>query len=139
MLNFIPHKIKVVEIMKKITVTNIDISISVRPDNNDYICLTDMAHFKDRERTNYIIQNWMRLRSTIDFLGLWEKLNNPNFKGIEFDAFKIWIVQLFPKPKKFNGIPIPHPVLDDVIHPLRVPIAGHVGQADVILILAGIV
>ena len=63
--------------MKKITVTNIDISISVRPDNNDYICLTDMAHFKDRERTNYIIQNWMRLRSTIDFLGLWEKLNNP--------------------------------------------------------------
>ncbi len=36
--------------MKKITVTNIDISISVRPDNNDYICLTDMAHFKDRER-----------------------------------------------------------------------------------------
>ena len=89
MLNFIPHKIKVVEIMKKITVTNIDISISVRPDNNDYICLTDMAHFKDRERTNYIIQNWMRLRSTIDFLGLWEKLNNPNFKGIEFDAFKM--------------------------------------------------
>ena len=53
MLNFIPHKIKVVKIMKKITVTNIDISISVRPDNNDYICLTDMAHFKDRERTNY--------------------------------------------------------------------------------------
>ena len=51
MLNFIPHKIKVVKIMKKITVTNIDISISVRPDNNDYICLTDMAHFKDRERT----------------------------------------------------------------------------------------
>ncbi len=75
--------------MKKITVTNIDISISVRPDNNDYICLTDMAHFKDRERTNYIIQNWMRLRSTIDFLGLWEKLNNPNFKSIEFDAFKM--------------------------------------------------
>lgn len=75
--------------MKKITVTNIDISISVRPDNNDYTCLTDMAHFKDRERTNYIIQNWMRLRSTIDFLGLWEKLNNPNFKGIEFDAFKM--------------------------------------------------
>lgn len=89
MLNFIPHKIKVVKIMKKITVTNIDISISVRPDNNDYISLTDMAHFKDRERTNYIIQNWMRLRSTIDFLGLWEKLNNPNFKGIEFDAFKM--------------------------------------------------
>ena len=47
----------------------ITVSYTHLPDNNDYICLTDMAHFKDRERTNYIIQNWMRLRSTIDFLG----------------------------------------------------------------------
>lgn len=54
--------------IRKITVSNIDISISKQSDNNDdYICLTDMAHFKDKERTNYIIQNWMRLRSTIDF------------------------------------------------------------------------
>ena len=60
----------------------------MRPDSNDYICLTDMAHYKDKERTNYIIQNWMRLRSTIDFLGLWESINNPQFKSIEFDAFK---------------------------------------------------
>jgi len=50
--------------------------------------LTDMAKFRDTERTNYIIQNWMRTRSTIEFLGLWEQLRNPNFKGIEFDAFK---------------------------------------------------
>jgi len=54
----------------------------------DYICLTDMARFKDADRTNYIIQNWMRVRSTIEFLGLWEQLHNENFKGIEFDAFK---------------------------------------------------
>ncbi|MCD8092600.1 MAG: KilA-N domain-containing protein [Bacteroides sp.] len=74
--------------VRKITVTDIEVSISVRPDSNDYISLTDMAHFKDKDRTNYIIQNWMRLRSTIDFLGLWERLNNPDFKGIEFDAFK---------------------------------------------------
>ena len=60
----------------------------MRPDSNDYICLTDMAHYKDKERTNYIIQNWMRLRGTIDFLGLWESINNPQFKSIEFDAFK---------------------------------------------------
>jgi hypothetical protein len=43
---------------------------------------------KDSERTNYIIQNWMRSRSTIEFIGLWELLHNPDFKGIEFDAFK---------------------------------------------------
>ena len=55
---------------------------------NDFISLTDMARYRDAERTNYIIQNWMRTRSAIEFCGLWEQLNNPDFKGIEFDAFK---------------------------------------------------
>ena len=55
---------------------------------NDYISLTDMARYRDQERTNYIIQNWMRTRSAIEFCGLWEQLNNPDFKSIEFDAFK---------------------------------------------------
>ena len=55
---------------------------------NDYISLTDMARYRDADRTNYIIQNWMRTRSAIEFCGLWEQLNNPAFKGIEFDAFK---------------------------------------------------
>lgn len=54
----------------------------------EFISLTDMARFRDSERTNYIIQNWMRTRNAIEFCGLWEKLNNPNFKSIEFDAFK---------------------------------------------------
>jgi len=54
----------------------------------DYISLTDIAKHKDSERTNYIIQNWMRNRSTIEFIGLWELIHNPDFKGIEFDAFK---------------------------------------------------
>ena len=43
---------------------------------------------KDSERTNYVIQNWMRTRSTVEFLGLWEKLHNLNFNSIEFDAFR---------------------------------------------------
>jgi hypothetical protein len=54
----------------------------------DYISLTDMARYRDADRTNYIIQNWMRTRSAIEFCGLWEQLNNPDFKRIEFDAFK---------------------------------------------------
>jgi hypothetical protein len=56
--------------------------------NEDYISLTDMARYRDKERTNYIIQNWLRTRSAIEFCGLWELLNNPSFKRIEFDAFK---------------------------------------------------
>ena len=55
---------------------------------NDYISLTDMARYRDSERTNYIIQNWMRTRSAIEFCGLWEQLNNADFKSIEFNAFK---------------------------------------------------
>jgi hypothetical protein len=56
--------------------------------NDDFISLTDMAKYRDAERTNYIIQNWLRTRNAIEFCGLWEQLNNPDFKRIEFDAFK---------------------------------------------------
>jgi len=54
----------------------------------NYISLTDMARYRDSERTNYIIQNWMRTRNAIEFCGLWEILYNPHFNSIEFDAFK---------------------------------------------------
>lgn len=76
--------------MAKSTILHVqDITVSVVSfDNDDYICLTDMARFKDTERTNYVIQNWMRSRQTIEFVGLWEQLHNPNFKGVEFEAFR---------------------------------------------------
>jgi hypothetical protein len=72
---------------KKITVEGAEIMI-LQNSENDFISLTDMARYRDQERTNYIIQNWMRTRSAIEFCGLWEQLNNPDFKRIEFDAFK---------------------------------------------------
>ena len=54
----------------------------------DYISLTDIARYRDAKRTDYIIQNWLRNRNTIEFLGIWESLNNPGFKPIEFDGFR---------------------------------------------------
>ena len=54
----------------------------------EYISLTDIAIYKDIERTDSIIQNWLRNRNTIELLGFWEQLNNPDFKPIEFDGFK---------------------------------------------------
>jgi len=54
----------------------------------DYISLTDIARHKDPERTDYLISNWMRNRNTIEFLGIWEALNNPGFNPIEFDGFR---------------------------------------------------
>jgi hypothetical protein len=55
---------------------------------DDYVSLTDIARYRDRERTDYIIQNWLRNRNTIEFLGIWEHLNNPGFNPIEFDGIK---------------------------------------------------
>jgi hypothetical protein len=55
---------------------------------DDFISLTDIARYKDSERTDYLIQNWMRNRNTIEFLGVWERLNNPSFNPIEFDGIR---------------------------------------------------
>ena len=60
----------------------------IRVGNVDYISLTDLAKYKDKNRTDYIIQNWMRNANSILFLGTWEFLNNINFNSIEFDGFK---------------------------------------------------
>ena len=54
----------------------------------DYICITDIAKYKDNSDANDIIKNWFRNRNTIEFLGIWEKLNNPTFKPVEFDIIK---------------------------------------------------
>lgn len=72
---------------KTIAVKGLEI-ITFNKNNSDYISLTDIARYKDRERSDYILQNWMRTRSAIEFLGLWEKLYNPNFNPIEFDGIK---------------------------------------------------
>ena len=66
---------------------DIDISIYTTDFENDYISLTDIARYKSDEPKD-VIQNWMRRKDTIEFLGLWEMLHNPDFKGVEFDAFK---------------------------------------------------
>ncbi|HBV98436.1 MAG: DNA-binding protein [Peptococcaceae bacterium BICA1-7] len=73
--------------MAKINVMNKEISFYA-VNEDDYICITDIARYKDEERTDYIIQNWLRNRNTIEFLGIWEQLNNPDFKPIEFEGFR---------------------------------------------------
>ena len=55
---------------------------------NDYISLTDIARYKDAENTDTIIQNWLRNRNTIELLGFWESIYNPNFKPLEFEGFR---------------------------------------------------
>src|ERR1039458_6895397 len=56
--------------------------------DQDYISLTDIARHRNAQEPFAIINNWMRGRSTIEFLGLWEKLSNPDFKPLEFERFR---------------------------------------------------
>ena len=58
-------------------------------EQGEYISLTDIAKFKNPDAPADIIKNWLRCRSTIDLLGLWEKLNNPGSKLVEFDQFRL--------------------------------------------------
>ena len=55
---------------------------------DDYISLTDIAKHKEPDRADQVIQNWMRNRNTVEFLGIWENLNNPDFKPLEFEGFR---------------------------------------------------
>ena len=69
---------------KEITVLEQEIHIS----KDDYFSLTDIARYKNPEDPADVVKNWLRRKDTIEFIGLWEKLNNPNFNVVEFDRFK---------------------------------------------------
>jgi hypothetical protein len=62
--------------------------IIYKDNNEDFISLTDIARYRDADRSDYILQNWMRNRNTIEFMRLWEQFNNPGFNSIEFDGIK---------------------------------------------------
>jgi hypothetical protein len=73
--------------MAKVEVLQRDVRI-LSSKEEDYICITDIARYKDEQRTDYLISNWLRNRNTIEFLGIWEQINNPGFNPIEFDGIK---------------------------------------------------
>lgn len=58
---------------------------TLNKDGIDYICITDIAKQKNPVEPKDVVKNWLRLKNTLEYLGLWERLNNPNFKGVEFD------------------------------------------------------
>ena len=65
-------------------------SVSVLSENRqDFISLTDIARFKNPERSDDLVRNWLRNRNTVEFLGIWETLHNPDFNSVEFDGIRI--------------------------------------------------
>ncbi|KKG15095.1 DNA-binding protein [Methanosarcina sp. 2.H.T.1A.6] len=79
--------------MKKAKSTSIEVrgtAISiVSQEDADYICLTDIARYKNPDHTDDLIRNWIRNRNTVEFLGMWEQLNNPDFNPVEFDGIRM--------------------------------------------------
>ena len=82
--------------MAKINVKDTEVGLISR-EEEDYISLTDIAKYKDI-RTEVVIQNWIRSRMTIELLGLWETLYNPNFKQ------SLFIKRFYPDQKKFDSL-----------------------------------
>ena len=70
-----------------ITAKDTEITVLSKGGDDDYISLTDIARYKNPFEPKDVVANWMRLRNTIEYLGIWEQLYNPDFKGVEFDAF----------------------------------------------------
>ena len=79
-------------------VTNIQVKDTLirtmQQNGMDYVCITDIARQKNAEEPKDVVKNWMRLKNTIEYMGLWEKLNNPQFKGVGFDLFAFNIVSI---------------------------------------------
>ena len=66
------------------------ISIATLKINDEiFISLTNIARNKNTAELKDVVKNWMRSKTTIEFLGIWEQINNPDFKGVEFDSFKM--------------------------------------------------
>jgi hypothetical protein len=68
-----------------IKVKGTEVTIFTKVNGENYICISDIARYKNPVEPKDVVKNWMRNRSTIEFLGLWEKIYNPDFKGVEFD------------------------------------------------------
>ncbi|SCM55783.1 putative protein {ECO:0000313/EMBL:ABB28523,1} [Petrimonas mucosa] len=73
--------------MAKINVKDKEISI-ISIAETDFISITDIAKYKNPNNADDVIKNWMRNRNTIELLGLWETIHNPDFKPVEFDGFR---------------------------------------------------
>lgn len=71
----------------KVNIKGTEVSVMTKQDS-DFISITDIARYKNPYEPKDVVKNWMRNKNTIAFLGLWEKLNNNNFKGVEFDPIK---------------------------------------------------
>jgi hypothetical protein len=123
--------------LKKLIVQDTLVSLT-RVNDDDYISLTDIARVRNPDEPKDVVKNWLRNRATVEFLGLWEKINNAAFKGVEFDSFRLqagsnsftlspskWIEAISPKcHKALLRFPRRHCERSAAIHGLPRPAAS---------------
>ena len=80
-----------------IIVQGTDISILTKADL-DYVSLTDMV--RNFDGGSALIEQWLKNKDTVLFLGVWERTNNPDSNSLEFEGIRIWVIGSFPNPKK---------------------------------------
>ena len=112
---------------KKIIVQGREISIILN-NEEEYISLTDMAKFKDREATGIVIANWLSTKYTIQFMGAWEQVHNPRFNVMEFNNIKTWVMYLLPRRHKLDCVFRGQPICDYDSRYLRIPILRHIAK-----------
>ncbi len=75
-------------VQQVLDVQGLEIKVKSKDYENDFFSLTDIARYKNIDEPNVVVANWLRLRNTIEYLGIWEQIYNPNFKPLEFEGFK---------------------------------------------------
>lgn len=89
----------------KINANGTEINVIGSSDGEDYISLTDLARYRNSDDPAGVIANWLRNRNTIDYLGLWEQMYNPEFKLLEFEEFKNTLAKMRLLCLLKNGLP----------------------------------
>jgi hypothetical protein len=100
-LQFGNEKQKIMSKKERIKVIGTEIAVITLKENEDYISLTDMAGYKDELEARVVVSNWMSTHFTLDFLGLWEQIYNPNFNRMEFHTIKNERGRLVLTPKRW--------------------------------------
>lgn len=115
-----------------INVKGAEVTIATRHEQ-DYISLTDMV--RNFDGGSALIEQWLKNKDTVLFLGVWEQLNNPGFNSLEFEGIKSWVVELLPHAQEQHGVLVFEPLLNQGAASVKVP--HHVGERDVVLLVPG--
>lgn len=106
----------------------VDITIYTHNFQDEFLSLTDIARYKNADYPSDVINNWMRNRNTVEYLGIWERIHNPDFNSLEFEGIEIRVMYSLPNPQIFNCVTITHPIINHITWIICIFIACNIRQ-----------